>query len=318
MLSPNREECAAAGRSATAGLCGCLTSTLSVASITLCAQSIKASTFSFMDTVAAAGLSDRVTRMLASIEKELDAVESKIGTSMHVLDKDQDGACKHLFRSENKFAWLPCSDILAWNKSHRQLESRVTAEHTSQHFFKHIQVAVDSHTCNKVAGSVGHEHECSVHVHAGVISVDEVQKAVSCLRDQLSPEDLNALLCKLGAAAQGHDIKGHVHCGAFGAWLADVQAGGCSTAPQQEVSELLSLASKKEEEEEEARKKSERKNKLCSQGLLRFKCLSMSRVSAPYLLLCAFCWNPPPLELLHYPLGEDADSNAYFFKSQAD
>jgi len=109
--------------------------------------------------VAAAGLSDRVTRMLASIEKELDAVESKIGTSMHVLDKDQDG----------------------------------------------------------------------------VISVDEVQKAVSCLRDQLSPEDLNALLCKLGAAAQGHDIK---------------------------VSELLSLASKKEEEEEEARKKSERKNKV--------------------------------------------------------
>ncbi|KAF5830338.1 LETM1-like protein-domain-containing protein [Dunaliella salina] len=108
--------------------------------------------------VAAAGLNDRVTRMLASIEKELDAVESKIGTNMHVLDKDQDG----------------------------------------------------------------------------VISKEEVEKAVSCLRDQLSSEDLNTLLCKLGAAAQGHDIK---------------------------VSELLSLASKKEEEEEEARKKSERKSK---------------------------------------------------------
>ena len=37
-------------------------------------------------------LSNRVTRMLASIEKELDAVESKIGQRMHVLDTDQDGA----------------------------------------------------------------------------------------------------------------------------------------------------------------------------------------------------------------------------------
>jgi hypothetical protein len=44
-------------------------------------------------------------------------------------------------------------------------------------------------------------------VSAGVISVDEMQKAVSCLRDQLNPDELNALLCKLGAAAQGHDIK---------------------------------------------------------------------------------------------------------------
>jgi len=34
-----------------------------------------------------------------------------------------------------------------------------------------------------------------------------MQKAVSCLRDQLNPDELNALLCKLGAAAQGHDIK---------------------------------------------------------------------------------------------------------------
>lgn len=41
----------------------------------------------------------------------------------------------------------------------------------------------------------------------GVISVDEVQAAVSCLREQLSPEDLNTLLCKLGVAAKGHDIK---------------------------------------------------------------------------------------------------------------
>lgn len=40
-----------------------------------------------------------------------------------------------------------------------------------------------------------------------MISVEEVQKAVSCLRDQLNPDDLNALLCKLGVAAQGHDIK---------------------------------------------------------------------------------------------------------------
>jgi hypothetical protein len=31
--------------------------------------------------------------MLASIEKELDAVESKIGKNMHVLDQDQDGGC---------------------------------------------------------------------------------------------------------------------------------------------------------------------------------------------------------------------------------
>lgn len=37
-------------------------------------------------------LSDRVSRMLASIERELDAVESKIGQRMHVLDTDQDGA----------------------------------------------------------------------------------------------------------------------------------------------------------------------------------------------------------------------------------
>lgn len=45
---------------------------------------------------AAEGLSNRVSRMLASIEKELDAVESKIGKNMHVLDQDQDGACSFL------------------------------------------------------------------------------------------------------------------------------------------------------------------------------------------------------------------------------
>lgn len=42
-------------------------------------------------TVAPAALSERVTRLLASIEKELDSVESKIGGRMHVLDKDMDG-----------------------------------------------------------------------------------------------------------------------------------------------------------------------------------------------------------------------------------
>lgn len=36
-------------------------------------------------------LSERVTRMLTSIERELDHVERKIGKSMHVLDTDSDG-----------------------------------------------------------------------------------------------------------------------------------------------------------------------------------------------------------------------------------
>lgn len=42
-----------------------------------------------------------------------------------------------------------------------------------------------------------------------MISVDEVQRAVSFLRDQLSPDELNTLLCKLGIAAQKNDIKVH-------------------------------------------------------------------------------------------------------------
>lgn len=36
-------------------------------------------------------LADRVSRMLSSIEKELDTVELSIGKSMHILDTDNDG-----------------------------------------------------------------------------------------------------------------------------------------------------------------------------------------------------------------------------------
>jgi len=60
------------------------------------------------------------------------------------------------------------------------------------------------HVCACVVPTCVRTRAC---VCSGVISVEEVQKAVSCLRDQLNPDELNTLLCKLGAAAQGHDIK---------------------------------------------------------------------------------------------------------------
>ncbi|KAJ9505326.1 hypothetical protein QJQ45_005737 [Haematococcus lacustris] len=40
-------------------------------------------------------LGERVSRMLASIEQELDSVETKIGRRLHVLDTDQDGMVTH-------------------------------------------------------------------------------------------------------------------------------------------------------------------------------------------------------------------------------